>query len=84
MFFNIIPVFLDPENASTQQVDLRDIRSVMNGVYGGLHSADSEESAFPMQQKVLLCSLMLILNNGKSKEISIGRVILKLDSHILL
>ena len=43
-------------------------------MYGGSQNADSEESNFPMQQKILLCSLMLMLNKGKNKDINIGRV----------
>ena len=65
---------LTQENVEEKPVDFKEIRTVLNGVYGGSQNADSEESNFPMQQKILLCSLMLMLNKGKNKDINIGRV----------
>lgn len=57
----------------TKAVDYKDVREVINEVYGGSTNADKEES-FPIQQKLLLCSLMLILNHSKNKNVNIGMV----------
>lgn len=57
-----------------QQVDLKDVITVLNGVYGGSQNIEKEESTFPLQQKLLLCSLLLILNKGRNKDITVGRV----------
>lgn len=64
----------EPGYFDEKSVDFKEVRSVLNGVYGGSQNVESEESSFPMQQKVLLCSLMLILNKGRNKDITIGKV----------
>lgn len=49
--------------------------AVLNNVYGAsqnLHE-DMDES-FPLQQKLMLCSLMLMLRKEKNKDITIGRL----------
>lgn len=43
---------------------------------------DKEQSTFPLQQKLLLCSLLLILNKGRNKDVTVGRV--SLLNHINL
>ncbi|OXU28213.1 hypothetical protein TSAR_011724 [Trichomalopsis sarcophagae] len=62
------------ESANEKPVDFKEVRSVLNNVYGGSENADSEENSFPMQQKILLCSLMLILNKSKNKDINLGKL----------
>lgn len=57
-----------------QPVDLKDVITVLNGIYGGSQNIEKEESTFPLQQKLLLCSLLLILNKGRNKDITVGRV----------
>lgn len=42
-------------------------------VYGTTQTMDDDE-AFPLQQKLLLCSLLLVLKAGKSKDITVGRL----------
>lgn len=56
------------------QVNLKEVVTVLNGVYGGSQNMDKEESTFPLQQKLLLCSLMLILNKGRYKDVTVGRL----------
>ncbi|XP_001605030.2 cell division control protein 6 homolog [Nasonia vitripennis] len=62
------------ESANEKPVDFKEVRSVLNKVYGGSENADSEESSFPVQQKILLCSLMLILNKSKNKDVNMGKL----------
>ena len=68
---------LTAECAKEKPVDFKEVRSVLNGVYGGSQNVDTEESTFPMQQKIILCSLMLVLNNGRNKDVNLGRVRIK-------
>ncbi|XP_012262534.1 cell division control protein 6 homolog [Athalia rosae] len=55
-------------------VALTEVVTVLNSVYGGAQNINNEESIFPLQQKLLLCSLMLILNKGKNKDVTIGKL----------
>lgn len=57
-----------------KQVDLKEVITVLNGVYGGSRNIEKEESTFPLQQKLLLCSHLLILNKGRNKDVTVGRV----------
>ncbi|XP_043288269.1 cell division control protein 6 homolog [Venturia canescens] len=60
--------------AVDRPVDLKEVVKVLNGVYGGSQNIDEDESTFPLQQKVLLCSLMLILNKGRNKDVTISKL----------
>ncbi|KAL6424147.1 hypothetical protein ACFW04_009782 [Cataglyphis niger] len=55
-------------------VDLKEVVTILNGVYGGTQNIDQEQDTFPLQQKLLLCSLLLILNKGRNKDVTIGRL----------
>ncbi|KAG7207593.1 hypothetical protein KM043_009216 [Ampulex compressa] len=57
-----------------KSVDLKEVITVLNGVYGGSQNMDKEESTFPLQQKLLLCSFLLILNKGRNKDVTIGKL----------
>jgi len=61
-------------NIIEKPVDLKEVVTVLNGVYGGTQNLDKEQDTFPLQQKLLLCSLLLILNKAKNKHITVGRV----------
>lgn len=54
--------------------DLKEVVAILNGVYGGTQNLDKEQDTFPLQQKLLLCAMLLILNKGRNKDITIGRV----------
>ncbi|XP_044580124.1 cell division control protein 6 homolog isoform X2 [Cotesia glomerata] len=64
------------ENVEEKPVDLKDVIAVLNGVYGGSQNIqqEDEEDTFPLQQKLLLCSLMLILNKGRNKDVTISKL----------
>ncbi|KAL6252152.1 hypothetical protein P5V15_000016 [Pogonomyrmex californicus] len=55
-------------------VDMKEVVTVLNGVYGGTQNLDKEQDTFPLQQKLLMCSLLLILNKGRNKDITIGKL----------
>ncbi|XP_076374989.1 cell division cycle 6 isoform X2 [Megalopta genalis] len=62
------------QSSADKLVDLREVVAVLNGVYGGSQNLEKEESTFPLQQKLLLCSLLLILNKGRNKDVTVGRL----------
>ncbi|XP_014282567.1 cell division control protein 6 homolog isoform X2 [Halyomorpha halys] len=67
------------KSESSKQVSLQDVLSVVNNVYGtsstltGSTNSESGES-FPLHQKVLICTMILIKKNSKCKEITVGRL----------
>lgn len=84
--FNSVSNFISETNGgspkkqqpvSEKPVDLREVVKVLNGVYGASQNIEKEESTFPLQQQLLLCSLMLILNKGRNKDITINKVIFR-------
>ncbi|KYM98987.1 PREDICTED: cell division control protein 6 homolog [Cyphomyrmex costatus] len=70
---NVSPSKKETETVE-KPVDLKEVVTVLNGVYGGIQNLNKEQDTFPLQQKLLICSLLLILNKGKNKEITIGRL----------
>ncbi|XP_063914382.1 cell division control protein 6 homolog [Zophobas morio] len=68
---------LDDE-ANTEKidtVDLKQVVSVLNNVYGTTQSFDDEaDDAFPLQQKIVVCCLLLILKKAKNKDVTVGRL----------
>ncbi|XP_038211184.1 cell division control protein 6 homolog [Zerene cesonia] len=62
-------------NDSTVTVELKQVLEVLNDVYGGSRKIDTDvEEGMPMQQKLILCSLLLMLTKGKNKEIVMGKL----------
>ncbi|XP_043259986.1 cell division control protein 6 homolog [Colletes gigas] len=62
------------QSLTERPADLKDVIAVLNGVYGGSQNIEKEENTFPLQQKLLLCSYLLILNRGRSKDITVGKL----------
>lgn len=59
----------------TVTVELKEVLQVLNDVYGGSRKIDDEvDEGFPMQQKLILCSLMLMLTKGNNKDIVMGKL----------
>jgi hypothetical protein len=56
-------------------VALKEVMTVLNSVYGASQSlvTDCDEN-FPLQQKVLVSTLLLILKKGQNKDITVGKV----------
>ncbi|CAH1985712.1 unnamed protein product [Acanthoscelides obtectus] len=59
-----------------KQVELKDVLAVVNNVYGGSQNLqeDSSDECFPLQQKIIVCSLLLMLNKAKNKDVTLGRL----------
>lgn len=62
-------------NNMPKTVELKQVVNVLNNVYGTSQNLDEEvEDSFPLQQKLLLCSLILMLKNGKKRDILVGKL----------
>ncbi|XP_023298189.2 cell division control protein 6 homolog [Lucilia cuprina] len=56
-------------------VQVTQVAAVLNKVYGASQNLQEDmDEAFPLQQKIMLCSLMLMLRNEKNKDITMGRL----------
>lgn len=57
-------------------VQINQVTTVLNNVYGASQylQNDLDEDSFPLQQKIILCTLMLILRNDRNKTITNGRL----------
>ncbi|XP_055909050.1 cell division control protein 6 homolog isoform X2 [Eupeodes corollae] len=64
----------EPE-AEQKPVQVNQVMSVLNKVYGASQNLNDDiEESFPLQQKIILCCLMLMLKKEKNKDITIGRL----------
>lgn len=60
---------------SSVTVELKQVLQVLNDVYGGARKLENEvDDGLPIHQKLILCSLMLMLTKGKNKEIVMGKL----------
>lgn len=63
-----------PHNEGNK-IELKNVVSVLNKVYGNAQKlGDDVDDGFPVQQKILICTLLLIIKHTKSKPITIGRL----------
>ncbi|VVC95060.1 cell division control protein 6 homolog [Leptidea sinapis] len=60
---------------SNVTVELKQVLEILNSVYGDSTNIDTcVEEGMPMQQKLILCSLLLMLKNGKNRAILMGKL----------
>ncbi|XP_035516381.1 cell division control protein 6 homolog [Morone saxatilis] len=66
-----------PESKASR-VSLPQVARVLSEVYGDRMASQcgggSDGESFPLQQKLLVCCLLLLIRNGKSKEIVLGKL----------
>jgi len=56
-------------------VQVTQVAAVLNKVYGASQNLEEDiEASFPLQQKLMLCTLVLMLRNERNKDISMGRL----------
>lgn len=60
--------------AAASSVSVPQVARVLSEVYGDRMAAQSEGESFPLQQKLLVCCLLLLIRNGKSKEVPLGKL----------
>uniref|UniRef100_A0A3P9LEP9 Cell division control protein n=1 Tax=Oryzias latipes TaxID=8090 RepID=A0A3P9LEP9_ORYLA len=67
---------LQPENESpASRVGLPQVARVLSEVYGErMASQSTDGESFPLQQKLLVCCLLLLVRSGKSRETSLGKL----------
>lgn len=64
----------DPPKEETK-IQLKEVVSVLNSVYGNAQTfGDDVDDAFPLQQRILICTLLLIIKHDKNKVITVGRL----------
>ncbi|CAB0008731.1 unnamed protein product [Nesidiocoris tenuis] len=65
-------------NQEPESVSIQSVMSVVSNVYSTSanlqDSGNDQASSFPMQQKLLICSALLIRQNSKCKELTIGKL----------
>ncbi|XP_055700813.1 cell division control protein 6 homolog [Phlebotomus papatasi] len=53
----------------------KEVLDVMNSVYGTSQTLNEDlDDVFPLQQKILICSIILILKKDKNRDITLGRL----------
>ncbi|CAG9814194.1 unnamed protein product [Phaedon cochleariae] len=61
--------------AGMKTVEMKEVMNVMNNVYGTSQTlTESSEDTFPLQQKIIICSLLLILKKAKNKDVTVGKL----------
>lgn len=64
-----------PPDATNKLVNLKQVLNVLNNVYGTSQTLEDDgDESFPLQQKIILCSLLLILKRAKNKDVTIGKL----------
>jgi cell division control protein 6 len=57
------------------KIQLKEVVSVLNTVYGNAQTfGDDVDDAFPLLQRILICTLLLIIKHDKIKVITVGRL----------
>lgn len=58
-----------------EKVEMKQVLNVLNSVYSTAGTLNDDGiDAFPLQQKILVCALLLILKSAKNKDITISRL----------
>lgn len=63
-----------PCSPGLKKVGLPHISQVISEVYGDRMTSRSGSECFPLQQKLLVCSLLLLLRPSKVKEVTLGKL----------
>lgn len=71
---------LDEEPANKKEVEAQPVQvkqvvSVLNNVYGASQALNEDiDDAYPLQQKISICALLLIMKNEKNKDVNLGKL----------
>ncbi|KAL1498354.1 hypothetical protein ABEB36_009167 [Hypothenemus hampei] len=69
---NYATEFIEKE---VKKVNLKEVVTVLNNIYGTAQNLNEDnEDSFPLQQKIIICSLLLTLKKAKNKDITIGKL----------
>lgn len=65
----------EKQDATQKTVEVKDVVDVLNNVYGTAQNLNDEaDDSFPLQQKVIICCLLLILKKAKNKDVTVGKL----------
>ncbi len=72
------------KSPAVKKVGLVQISNVISEVYGSsVTTCGSDTQTFPIQQKLVICTVLLIVKQGKLKEVTLGKVsYIFLSSHL--
>lgn len=63
------------EIEKTEKIEVKQVLNVLNDVYSTAQKWDDENGdAIPLQEKILVCTLLLLLKQSKNKDITVGRL----------
>lgn len=66
---------LGQSEVAAKPVQVNQVVSVLNNVYGASQALNEEiDDSYPLQQKIGICALLLIMRNEKNKDLSLGRL----------
>lgn len=61
--------------SKSSKVEIKQVLNVLNGVYNTANTLDDHAAdAFPLQQKILVCTLLVLLKTTKNKDITVSRL----------
>ncbi|XP_076880782.1 cell division control protein 6 homolog [Brachyhypopomus gauderio] len=64
-----------PADTKVSRVSVPQVARVLSEVYGDrMASGGAEGESFPLQQKLLVCCLLLITRQGRSREVQLGKL----------
>lgn len=64
----------DEEQPTEKPVQIKEVLSVLNNVYGAVQQLEEDSDAIPLQQKILICALLLLIKHDKNKDVTVGRL----------
>jgi cell division control protein 6 len=74
-FDELLEVEPKEEAKEEPKIQLKEVVTVLNTVYGNAQTfGDDVDDAFPLQQRILICTLLLIIKHDKLKTITVGRL----------
>ncbi|XP_031633214.1 cell division control protein 6 homolog [Contarinia nasturtii] len=63
------------EIEKTDKIEVKQVLNVLNDAYSTANKWDDENGdAIPLQEKILVCTLLLLLKQSKNKDITVGRL----------
>ena len=57
-----------------KKITVAHIVKIVGEVYGSRVSAANQKQGIPLQEKLALCTLLMMLKSGKAKEVQLGKV----------
>lgn len=66
---------ISPLEDNPKPVQVNQVVTVLNNVYGASQALNDDiDDAYPLQQKIAICTLLLLMKNEKNKDVSLGKL----------